>query len=211
MVKLHWFPGNASLVVHMILEELATPYELVHVDRDKGAHKSPEYLKLNPAGRIPVLEDGELVIFETAAIVLHLCDKHQKLAPPLGSKERAKFYQWLMYLTNTVQAEAHPFFYPEQHTTDASSAPAVKAKADARWSEMFQLLDRELATKPYLLGDTFTALDPYLTMLGRWGRSMKTTPPRTLPHLGPYLKRMAERPAILRALQQEKLSEPWFG
>ena len=85
MIQLHYFPGNASLIPHILLEELGLPFELQYVDRAKSAQKSPAYLKLNPNGQIPVLVDGDLVLYETAAICLHLADTHPaaKLAPPL--------------------------------------------------------------------------------------------------------------------------------
>ena len=210
MIRLHYFPGNASLVVHVLLEELGVPYELVLVDRKTNAQKSAAYLALNPTGRIPVLQDGDLVIFETAAILMHLLDtRPSELIPAMGA--RARFYQWLMYLTNTVQAEAHPFFYPDQHALDDAGTAQVKQRAEARWGEMFALLDTELAARgPWLLGETFSALDPYLAMLVRWGRFMKS-PPRDLPHVGALARRVAERSSWQRAMAQEGLAEPYFG
>jgi glutathione S-transferase len=76
VLQLHYFPGNASLAPHMLLEELGVPFELRLVDRAQDAQKSPAYLKLNPNGTIPVLVDGDLVLYETAAICLHLVDTH---------------------------------------------------------------------------------------------------------------------------------------
>lgn len=213
MVCLHYYPGNASLTPHVLLEELGVPYTLALVDRKQNAQKSAAYLALNPAGRIPVLVDGELVVFETAAIVLHLLETRGggALMPAVGTPERARFYQWLMYLTNTVQAEAHPFFYPAEHAQDEAGAAQVKARAEARWGEMFTLLDRELAGRgPWLLGETFSAIDVYLAMLVRWGRLMKS-PPRDLPHVGALARAVAARPAWQRAMAQEGLAEPWFG
>ena len=72
MLQLHYYPSNASMAPHLLLEELGVPYELKLVDRTREAHKSAEYLRLNPNGLIPVLVDGELVLYETAAICLHL-------------------------------------------------------------------------------------------------------------------------------------------
>src|SRR3989304_10510949 len=76
MYQLYYHPGNANPAPHILLEEIGADYELVLVDRTKNEQKSPAYLKLNPAGRIPVLVDGDLVLYETAAICLHLADRH---------------------------------------------------------------------------------------------------------------------------------------
>lgn len=98
-MKLFYFPGNASMAPHFVLEEIGLPFELAFVDRTQEAHKSADYLKLNPNGLIPVLVDGDLVLYETAAICLHLADTHpdKKLAPALGTHERSRFYTWLMW------------------------------------------------------------------------------------------------------------------
>jgi glutathione S-transferase len=90
MYQLHYFPSNANAAPHTVLEELSQKYELVLVDRTKNAQKSKEYLKINPNGRIPTLVDGDLVMSEAAAIVLHLVDQHPEagLAPKVGTPER---------------------------------------------------------------------------------------------------------------------------
>src|ERR1700751_2441098 len=86
MYQLHYFPSNANAAPHMVLEELGQKYDLVLVDRTMNAQKSKDYLKINPNGRIPTLVDAELVLFEAAAIVLHLVDRHPEagLAPEVG-------------------------------------------------------------------------------------------------------------------------------
>ena len=101
MLRLHFHPGNASFAPHLLLQELGIPHELVLVDRAAQAHKSPAYLRLNPNGLIPVLEDGDRVLYETAAILLHLADRHPEagLLPPLGSAARAQAYKWLCWLS----------------------------------------------------------------------------------------------------------------
>src|ERR1700754_1938008 len=89
MYQLHYFPSNANAAPHMVLEELGQDYELELVDRAGNAQKSRDYLRINPNGRIPALVDGDLVLFESAAIVLHLVDQHQEagLAPKVGTPE----------------------------------------------------------------------------------------------------------------------------
>ena len=89
MIQLHYYPGNASMTPHMVLEELGVRFELKYVDRTVGAHKSSDYLKLNPNGLIPVFVDGDLVLYETAAILLHLADTHPDAGlPGFGTAER---------------------------------------------------------------------------------------------------------------------------
>jgi glutathione S-transferase len=196
----------------MLLEELGVDFELVLVDRDNNAHKSPEYLKLNPAGRIPVLIDGDLVLYETAAICLHLVDCHPqaKLAPVVGSIERAHFYKWLVYLTNTLQAELLTYFYPDRLTDDAAAAAQVKAHAELRVGGMLDLIESTLAAGgPYLLGEHYSAVDPYLLMLARWTRLMQR-PARQRPHLARHLDLTVSRPAVQRAFASEGLTAPLF-
>jgi len=210
-LQLHYFPGNASMAPHMLLEELGLPFELRLVDRTQDAQKSPAYLKLNPNGLIPVLVDGDLVLYETAAICLHLVDAHPAadLAPPVGSAERAHFYKWLVWLTNTLQATLMTWHYPDRCAESADAVAQVKARAEARIGGMLEQLDEELARHggPWLLGARFSALDPYLLMLARWTRAF-ARPARGLPQLGPYLARVLARPAVARALAREGLAPP---
>lgn len=213
-MKLYYYPGNANLAPHMLLQELGVPFELVLVDRTVNAHKSAAYMKLNPNGRLPTLVDGDLVLFESAAICLHLADRHPpaRLAPPPGTSERAHFYQWLIYLTNTVQTEMLFYFYPERLADDEPARAGVKAKAEERVAAMFDLLDRALGESvrqggSFFLGQQFSAVDAYLLMLSRWTRMMQR-PAREREHLGPYLNRLLERPAIQRAFAAEGLAAP---
>ena len=213
MIRLYAYPGNANLAPHMLLEEIGVPFTLERVDRANNAHKSPAYLKLNPNGQIPVLVDGDLVLYETAAICMHLADTHpgSGLAPPLGSAERAHWYKWLAWCTNTLQAMLIHYFYPERlvNEGDAAAAAQVKARAEQRVGAMLDILDAELAAHggDWLLGERFSAVDPYALMLCRWTRNF-TRPARSLPHIAPYLQRLLARPAVQRAFATEKLAPP---
>ena len=212
MYKLYYYPGNANLAPHMLLEEIGAKYELVLLDRDKQQHKSPEYLKLNPHGRIPTLVDGDLVLYETAAICLHLCDRHPeaRLAPELGTPERAHLYKWLVYLTNTVQAEMIEYFYPERWASSEAGAKDVKRHAEQHLNAMFDTIEQSLGEKgPYLLGNRYSAADPYLLMLARWSRGFGR-PARSLPKLGKFLETVAARPAVQRAFAGEGISAPYY-
>lgn len=212
MKQLHYFPGNASMTPHMLLEELGVPFERVLVDRTTNAHRSPAYLKLNPNGKIPVLVDGDLVLYETGAIVLHLVDTHPEagLAPAPGTAERAMFYKWLLWLANTLQAEMPMYFYSDRWADDAPGAAQVKKHAEAHIAGMIDQLEGELARHggPWFAGERFSALDPYVFMLCRWTRGMQR-PARTLPNLAAYLQRMLARPAVQRVFANEGLAQPF--
>ena len=213
MIELHYFPGNASMVPHILLEELGEQFRLRLVDRAVNAQKSPAYLKLNPNGLIPVLVDGDLVLYETAAICLHLVDTHAGagLAPAAGTPERAHFYKWLVWMTNTVQATLLLYFYPERMVDEGNAAGAaqIRAHAEAKIGGMLDQLDRQLASHggPWLLGEAYSALDSFAFVLCRWTRGFGR-PARELPHLGPFLQRMLVRPAIRRVIATEKLPQP---
>lgn len=215
MIQLYYYPSTAAMVPHIVLEEIGVPYARVLVDRTCDAHKTPDYLRLNPNGLIPVLADGDLVLYETAAIVLHLCDTHPqaKLAPELGSAARAHFYKWLMWLTNTLQAALSIYFYPERWVDEANVAGAAQLKrhAQAKVAGMLQQLDHELARHraPWFLGEHYTALDAYVFTLCRWTRHFSVGRARDHVHLAPYLQRMLDRPAVQRVFAAEELSPPY--
>jgi glutathione S-transferase len=214
MITLHYYPGNASMAPHMLLEELGEPFELKFVDRNRGAHKSPDYLKLNPNGLIPVLVDGEHVLYETAAICLHLSDTHPRaeLAPKLGTPERAELYKWLLWMSDMLHPALNVYFYPERWVDEGNvdGAAQVQAHAVSKIGAMLDQLDAQLASHgcEWLLGERFSVADPYALMLCRWTRGF-ARPARSLPHLGPYLQRVLARPAVQRALGAEGLREPW--
>ena len=214
MITLHYHPSNASFAPHILLREIGVPFELALVDRAQQAHKSPAYLKLNPNGLIPVLVDGDLVLYETAAICLHLADTHPQaaLAPAVGSTERAHFYKWLVWLTNSLQTSLIAYFYPERWVDDGNSegAAQVKAHAQARIGALLQQIDDRLAAHggPWLLGPHYSAVDPYAFMLCRWTRGFSDKPARAFTHIGPYLQRVLARPAVQQAIAVEGLPEP---
>jgi glutathione S-transferase len=210
MYQLHYFPANANAAPHMLLEELGAKYDLVLVDRTKNAQKSEDYLKINPNGRIPTLVDQELVVSEAAAIVLHLVDQHADagLAPKVGTPERATFYQWLIFLTNSLQEELMTWQYPERLADkDAVAIEAVKRGAEARASTFLDVVEDHLkANGPLFLGDKLSAVDFYLVMLSRWARPM-TKPPRARPSIAKLLDRVTALPSVRRAYEGEGISD----
>ncbi len=211
MYELFYYPDNASLAPHFVLEEIGAPFTLTLVDRTRNAQKSPQYLERNPLGRIPTLVDGDLVLFESAAICLHLADRHPeaRLAPAIAADARAHLYKWLMFLTNTIQPDHMAFFYPDRYTTDPHGADAVAAAAEVRLDHAYAAVDAALRRDgPYLLGHDVSVADFYLLMLIRWGAKQRNHPKR-LPGIRRCAELLLQRASVQRAAATEKL-EPIY-
>jgi glutathione S-transferase len=203
-MRLHYLPGTAAMAPHAVLAEIGLPYELARVERDEQGRSPAAYLELNPSGKIPTLEDGDLVLTEAAAICLHLADRHPEagLLPPLGTRERAEAYRWLAFLTNTVQTALLRHFYPERYGT-----AGVKEAADAELHELYDRIDGRLAGREWLAGETRTAADLFLFMLTRWGRFLEP-PAWSRPNLRAHFLRTAELPGVQRMLAEQGLELP---
>jgi glutathione S-transferase len=212
MLQLHYHPSDASLMPHIFLEELGVPFALSLVDRSRNAQKSPEYLLLNPNGLIPVLVDGDVVLYETPAILLHLADTHPHsgLLPALGTAGRAHAYKWMVWLSNTLQATLVQYFYAERYVPPAG-VEDFRARTEARIAPLLDQLDAQLQRSggPWLLGANYCAADCMAFVLCCWTRNLQR-PASSLPAIGAYLARMRQRPAVQRAAATEQLPETFF-
>ena len=212
MLQLHYHPSDASLMPHILLEELGVPFELKLVDRANNAQKSPQYLKLNPNGLIPVLVDGDLVLYETPAILMHLADTHPQAAllPPIGTAERAHAYKWMVWMSNSLQAQLVLYFYAERYV-DAAVMPDFRARVEARIAALLEQLEAQLTSAggPWLLGANYSAADCMAFVLCCWTRNLQR-PANSMLALGAYLTRMRQRAAVQRAVATENLPETFF-
>ena len=212
MLQLHYHPSDASLMPHIFLEELGVPFQLLMVDRSRNAQRSAAYLQLNPNGLIPVLVDGDAVVYETPAILLHLADTHphNALMPALGTPARADAYKWLVWLSNTVQTTLVQYFYAERYVP-AEGVADFRARTEARLAPMLDQIEVQLQTSggPWLLGNSYTAVDCMAFVLCCWTRNL-SRPANSLPAIAAYLERMRQHPAVQRAVATEQLPETFF-
>ena len=208
MIELYYSPSTASLVVHWLLIDLGLPHVLHKLDFDKREHKSPAYLAINPAGVVPTLVLDGQPITEAAAILLHLADMHPAagLAPSPGTLARAKYYQWMFFMANTLQPAYRAWFYATEPAGEAN-VDAVKDAARRRIESAWAQVDAHLAAGgPYLLGEKPCAVDFMMTMLMRWSRNMPK-PAHTWPALAAHAKRMKARPSFAEVYAREGLSD----
>jgi len=171
MYKLFWSKSAGSMAPEVLFEEIGVEYEKVLVDLEKQENRSAEYLAVNPLGQIPalVLPDGTLMT-ESAAMLLHICDRHPeaKLAPPAGSPDSARFQRWLVYMATALYNADLRLYYADRMTTDAAGADGIEASARADMDRYFAIMNDALNPGPYLLGESYSAVDVYLWMLSRW-------------------------------------------
>ncbi|MVO16121.1 glutathione S-transferase family protein [Parasedimentitalea huanghaiensis] len=168
--RLHYAPDNASLIIRLALEELGLRYETVLVDRSISEQRSDAYRTLNPNGLIPVLETPEGPIFETAAILLWLSDRHQALAPDVDSKQRGDFLKWLFFTSNTLHADLRMLFYPGTYVgPDATQQKVLRKTLRQRLHRHLTNVEAAAAQHPGWLGAKEpSVLDLYLACQLRW-------------------------------------------
>ncbi|MDZ7711250.1 MAG: glutathione S-transferase family protein [Roseovarius sp.] len=168
--RLHYAPDNASLIVRLVLEELGQPYQTVLVDRRARAQRSPEYLALNPAGLIPVLETPDGPMFETGAIALWLADRHGGLIPPPGDPARAAALKWLFFLSNTLHPALRMIFYPDQYSGDyPRMQAALRGHMQGEVVRHLDVLDHAAGEHPALFSGTAPGvIGLYLGPALRW-------------------------------------------
>ncbi len=207
MYILHYAPDNASLIIRLVLEEAGIDYRTVLVDRSQHAQNSDAYRRLNPTGLIPALETPDGPIFETAAILLWLSDRHD-LAPAFDAPLRGTYLKWLFFISNTAHADLRQLFYPGQYVP-ADATPGHHALLSARMTRHFGLLDQACADHPLLFGPT-SILISYLAPLMRWAVLYPAGQIRWF-HLADYPKLALEiaaveaRPATQRLIIAEGL------
>jgi glutathione S-transferase len=208
MYTLYHSPGSASMVVHLALLEIGAPYRLEPVDLDAGAQRDAGYLRLNPQGKVPTLVIDDDPVSESAALLLILAERHPdaRLAPVAGSAARYAWYQWVVYLSNTLASTFRLWFYPQELGADEhppAVRDALRRKIEGAWDH---IEGRLAASGPYLLGREFSGADLYLTMLMRWSRKMPR-PATDWPALKALADLVRARASWKRVYELEGLTE----
>ena len=191
-MKLYWSPRTRSFSALWMMEETGQRYERVLTDIATGAQKKPEFLAINPMGKVPALQDGEATLAEQAAICAYVAERYPdaNLAPPLGDARRAKYLYWLFFAPGCIEPAIL------QIATKVQISPVQAGWGEAK--QVFDVLERAVDKGPWLLGEQFTAADVMIgSNLHAVTRMFKMVPSR--PAFDRYLDACAARPAFQRA------------
>jgi glutathione S-transferase len=198
-MKLYYSPQTRAGRPRWLLEEIGAPYEIVSLDLQKGEHKKPDYMKIHPHGAVPALVDGDLALFESAAICMYLADKFpdKKLAPPLGTPARGLYYQWMLYSMATLEPPVLEVFLNTVMLPEAERSGAAVEKARTSFAAVAKVLSNALTGRDFILGEQFSAADVMIGSTLAWAGFMGLLADH--PTLQAYAKRLSERPAFQRA------------
>ena len=195
---------------HAIFEELNIDYKMIEIDLSKNQQKSAEYLAINPNGKVPtLLHDGQIV-YESSAILMYVLDQHPEagLAPCLKSPKRGLYYQYLSWMSNTLQEAVNRWAHPEDYISDINNKQQVADKAAIALSRCWEILDKDLANNgPWLLGDSLSGADFHLFMIAYWSQHY-TSRAQDWPHVNGHFQNMLKRDAVKAMMQQENLANP---
>jgi glutathione S-transferase len=205
-LKLFYSPGAWSLAPHIVAEELGLPYQLELVSIAEGKTRTPEYLAINPKGRVPVLvtEEGE-VLTEAPAICWYLSQQSSHpLLFPHDKLAAARVLEWCNWLSGTVHAMTFgQIWRPHRFLTDETLHPVLQVKGRADALDHYALIEKRLSARDWAVGNAYTYVDAYLTVFFRWGNRIGLDMRADYPVWSAHAVRVAARPAVQRALQQE--------
>lgn len=192
-MKLFEFPPTRSIRVRWTLQELGVDFEAVRVNMIAGEHKSPAFLKINPAGKLPVLQDGNLVLTESMAIVLYLAEKYpEKGLIPADLGQRAELHRWMLFAATELE---QPLWRIARNTNVYPEAKRLLRDvplARDDFKEMAAVLEEHLKGRQFVVGDTVTVADFVLAYTLDWANEIQLL--EDFPQMHDYMERMYERP-----------------
>ena len=188
-------PQSRGRIVHWLLEELGVPYDMNILDFEKGDHKKPEYLKINPMGMVPAVVHRGVVVTEAAAICTYLADAYPEagLAPALNDPQRGTYLRWLFFGAGCIEPAIVDKLF---------ARPPVERKGAVgygSYDDTLNALETALTPGPFILGERFSAADVYVGAQVQWGLMVKGLEPR--PKFQQYAERIAQRPALSKLLR----------
>lgn len=198
IISFYTNPFSRGRIAHWMLEEVGAPYHVELLDFERKEHKTPEYLVLNPMGKVPAIVHRGVAVTEAPAICAYLADAFPvaKLAPLPSEPARGTYFRWLFFAAGCIEPAA----------TDKQSPRTVDVRPSAlgygTYDDVMNAIEHAITPGPYVLGDRFSAVDVYLASQLGWGLMIKSIEPR--PAFAEYVARLAKRPAYVRFMEKSK-------
>ena len=204
MYQLYYSPGACSMAVHVVLNELALPFERKQVNLEAAPEENLEFLKINPRGQVPVLVADGQVVREGGAIIVYLLDEYKGTLLPRSGKTRATALEWLMFANATLHPAYSKASFILKNTTDAAARDQLFKIALEQINKLWADIDAQLVKTRYICGKDVTAADILITVIANWGAKYPQ-----MPTIGPNVKRMLRemiaRPSYTKALKAEQV------
>lgn len=208
--RLFYSPGACSLAPHIVLEEMGVPFEPVRVVIAEGGNRTPEYLAVNPRGRVPALTwregDREQVLTEAMAIMVWVSMRHPQigLLPAPRTEAFVRALEWMNWLGSTMhQAGVRTVFRPERFTTDPAGAPAIAEQGRETIRAGYADIEQRLTGRRWALGENFGAIDAYLLVFYRWGNRCGLAMREQFPNYARIMDEVRARHAVRRVVERE--------
>jgi glutathione S-transferase len=200
-MKLYYAPGACSLASHIALHETGLPFEIDKLNvPTKTTSIGEDFMQINPKGYVPAikLDDGS-ILTEGAAILQYIADQNPDsgLAPKAGTMERYRLQEWLTFISTEIHKSFSPLF-------NKASSDEVKNNARDLLTKRIGYVEKQLASKPYLMGDNFTVADAYMFVVVSWSSHVGFDLGQ-FPRINEYMARIAARPAVQAAMKAEGL------
>lgn len=207
-VTLCYSPGSCSLAPHIVLNEIGQPFVLRRFATAEREHRSPEYLAINPKGRIPALQIDGFILTENPAILAYLGRRHPEagLYPTDAREPEARCLELLAWSSNTVHVAYAQLFRPERFVLDARDHAAVKASGRENFERCLVDIERKLQQQAFAVGPAYTVVDPFWLVFYRWGTRSGYDMKGAFRAFTDFASRLCERPAVQRALATEGIS-----
>jgi glutathione S-transferase len=207
-VKLYYSPGACSLSVRIVLEEIGCAYEPMLASIADGGTQAEAFLEVNEKGRVPVLVVDDEVLTEAPAILLYLAAAFpQSNLQPSSAMETARCLEWFNWLSGSVHAVAFgQLWRPQRFVDDAAVHGLVTTKGRANASEAFGMIERRMPEAGWLVGPRYLPIDAYVLVFYRWGNRIGLDMRGSYPRWTRLTERTLARPAVQRALSQERIS-----
>lgn len=204
MIKLYYAPDTCALASHIALEEAHAEYSLARIDFAREEQRSPDYLAINPKGRVPAMATERGILTETPAMLAFIAQSfpHAQLAPLEDAFAFAQVQAFNSYLCSTLHvAHAHRM-RGQRWADDAAAIAEMRRKVPQSVGACYGLIERKMLNGPWVMGEKYTICDPYLFTLAQWMEADGVDPAR-LPKVSDHRRRMSERPAVRKAIADE--------